>query len=97
MNYNDFYLESPTWIGEVTQEGVTTIENRVPLYSGLFICPKPEKKGDEKDPENHGLIPEELATAIQTSIDNGATGVCLFTPERMTDEHWKVFAKAIYQ
>lgn len=97
MNYNDFYLESPTWIGEVTKEGVTTIENRVPLYSGLFICPKPEKKGDEKDPENHGLLPEELATAIQTSMDNGAAGVCLFTPERMTDEHWKVFAKAIYQ
>lgn len=97
MNYNDFYLESPEWIGTVTQEGVTAIDNRAPIYSGLFICPKPEKKGDEKDPENHGLLPEELSTAIKTSMDNGAAGICLFTPERMTDEHWKVFAKAIYR
>ena len=26
---------------------------------------------------------------------NGAAGVCLFTPGRMTDEHWKVFETAI--
>jgi uncharacterized lipoprotein YddW (UPF0748 family) len=97
MHYNDFYLEKPEWIGAVTEEGVTAIEDRVPLYSGLFICPKPEKKGDEKDPENHGLLPEELATAIRASMDNGATGICLFTPERMTDAHWEAFAKAIQQ
>ena len=97
MHYNDFYLEKPEWIGGVTDEGVTAIEDRVPLYSGLFICPKPEKKGDEKDPENHGLLPEELAIAIQASMENGAEGICLFTPERMTDAHWEAFAKAIRQ
>ncbi len=103
MNYNDFYLKGTKWVGEVTQEGVNAINNRnpsrahdsKPLYSGLFICPKPESKSDEPDPEGHGLIPEELEDAIRESMENGAAGVCLFTPGRMTDEHWKVFETAI--
>jgi len=95
MNYNDFYLRGPEWIGEVCKEGVTAINNRKPLYSGLFICPNPENKTDEPDPENHGLVPEELEDAIRESIENGATGICLFTPGRMTDEHWEAFAAAI--
>lgn len=96
MNYNDFYLEGPEWVGEVCKEGVDAIGSRVPLYSGLFICPKPEKKGSEKDPENHGLLPEEIGTAIKASMENGATGICLFTPGRMTEGHWEAFKKAIY-
>ena len=88
-------LKDTKWIGEVSKEGVTAINNRKPLYSGLFICPNPEKKSDEPDPENHGLIPEELEDAIRESMENGAAGVCLFTPGRMTDEHWEVFEKAI--
>lgn len=97
MHYNDFYLEEPEWIGAVTKEGVAAIDNRVPLYSGLFICPKPEKKGAEKDPENHGLLPHELEPAIRASMENGAAGICLFTPGRMTEAHWEAFAKAIKQ
>jgi hypothetical protein len=95
MNYNDFYLEDTRWIGEVTLEGVTALENRKPLYSGLFICPNPETKSEQADPENHGLLPEELEDAIRESMENGAAGVCLFTPGRMTEAHWEVFAKAI--
>ena len=95
MNYNDFYLEGPDWVGEVTREGVEAINRRVPLYSGLFICPNPEKKMTEKDPENHGLLPDELETAIKASIDNGATGICLFTPNRMTPDHWDVFKRVL--
>lgn len=95
MNYNDFYLEGPEWIGEVCKEGVTAIDNRKPIYSGLFICPNPKKKAEEPDPENHGLVPEELEEAIRASMENGAAGICLFTPRRMTDAHWKVFEKAI--
>ena len=53
------------------------------------------RKTDEPDPENHGLIPEELEDAIRESIENGATGICLFTPRRMTDKHWEAFATAI--
>lgn len=95
MNYNDFYLEGTRWIGEMCKEGVTSINNRKPLYSGLFICPDPIKKASYPDPENHGLVPGELEEAVRESIQNGATGVCLFTPERMTDEDWKIFESAI--
>lgn len=95
MNYNDFYLKSTPWIGEVCNEEITSINNRKPLYSGLFICPRPEHKAEEPDPEGHGLLPEELEDAIRESLENGATGVCLFTPGRMTDEHWKVLEATI--
>lgn len=95
MNYNDFYLEGTKWIGEMCKEGVTSINNRKPLYSGLFICPNPENRAKETDPEMYGLLPEELEAAIRESVANGAKGICLFTPERMTQEHWKVFEKAI--
>jgi hypothetical protein len=96
MNYNDFYLEGTKWIGDVTKEEVMAVNNNKPVYSGLFICPDPEKKATEADPENHGLLPEEMEAAIKESMDNGATGICLFTPGRMTDAHWKAFNKAIY-
>ncbi len=95
MNYNDFYLEGPEWVGEVTREGVEAMDNKIPLYSGLFICPNPEKKSEENDPENHGLTPHEIGTAIRASMENGATGICLFTPGRMTDAHWTEFEKVI--
>jgi len=95
MNYNDFYLEGTHWIGEVTREGVTALDHRKPLYSGLFICPDPESKSQQPDPEKHGLLPEELEDAIRESMENGAEGICLFTPGRMTEAHWEVFAKAI--
>ena len=95
MNYNDFYLEGTKWIGTVTKEEVAAAGGN-PVYSGLFICPKPENKSSEKDPEGHGLLPEELEAGISESMKNGAAGICLFTPGRMTDAHWEVFQKAIY-
>ncbi len=95
MNYNDFYLEGPEWVGEVTGEAVSSINNRVPVFSGLFICPNPENKKSEHDPENHGLVPEELEMAIRTSMENGAAGICLFTPDRMTEADWTVFEEVI--
>ena len=97
MNYNDFYLEGTEWIGEITKEEVNSINGTKPVYSGLFICPNPESKTEEADPENHGLLPEEMEAAIAESMNNGATGICLFTPGRMTDAHWVAFEKAIYK
>jgi hypothetical protein len=97
MNYNDFYLEGTKWIGDVCREGVTELNNRKPLYSGLFICPEPEKKASEPDPENHGLLPSELEEAIRQSMENGAAGICLFTPGRMTDEDWKILKTVIHR
>jgi hypothetical protein len=96
MNYNDFYLEGTEWIGKMSKEGVEAVNHSIPLYSGLFICPNPDNKANEADPENHGLLPEELEDAIRESMQNGAAGICLFTPGRMTDAHWEVFGKAIY-
>ncbi len=95
MHYNDFYLKDTKWIGAMCKEAVAARKDSIPIYSGLFICPKPSSKEKEKDPENHGLLPEELDDAISESIKNGAAGICLFTPERMTDKHWKVFRKAV--
>ena len=96
MNYNDFYLEGTDWIGSVTKEEVEAAGTQTPVYSGLFICPTPATKSKEADPENHGLLPEELEAAISESIKNGAAGICLFTPGRMTDAHWEVFQKVIH-
>lgn len=96
MNYNDFYLEGTEWIGAVCHEAVTSLNNSKPVYSGLFICPNPEQKSGEPDPENHGLVPAELEAAIRESMQNGAAGICLFTPNRMTAEGWAVFEKAIH-
>jgi len=95
MNYNDFYLEDTDWIGEVCQEAVASLKQAKPVYSGLFICPDPENKKTIKDPEYFGLLPEELEAAINASVNNGATGICLFTAGRMTDTHWEVLAKVI--
>ena len=97
MNYNDFYLEGTDWIGEITQEAVTSVGEEKPVFSGLFICPDPDKKTAEPDPENHGLVPEELGEAVRQSMENGAAGICLFTPRRMTEAHWAALEKAIYQ
>lgn len=97
MNYNDFYLEGTEWIGDVCEEAVTALNGQKPVYSGLFICPDPDNKTNEPDPEYHGLLPEELEPAIRESMENGAAGICLFTPGRMTKAHWKVFKKAIHR
>lgn len=96
MNYNDFYLEDTKWVGEVTKEAVIAVNNSKPVYSGLFICPNPENKTEENDPENHGLVPEELEAAVRESMANGAAGICLFTPGRMNDADWKILAEIIH-
>jgi hypothetical protein len=97
MNYNDFYLEDATWVGEMVKEEVAAVNGNKLIYSGLFITPFPGKKAEYPDPENHGLSPDEMAEAIEQSMVNGAAGICLFTPDRMTDAHWKVFKEAIYK
>lgn len=93
MLYNDFYLEDTEWIGKMCNEGSSLVS--VPVYSGLFINPKPTNKKYESDPENLGLNPSELSQAIHASMINGAAGICLFTPQRMTKAHWKALRKAI--
>ena len=47
-------------------------------------------------PEGHGLIPSEIEEAVRGSMESGASGVSLFVPGNMTDEHWAAFDKAIH-
>ena len=88
MNYNDFYLEPASWVGEITKEEVASVNGKKPVYSGLFICRDWQNKANIKDPEGHGLIPSEIGEAVRGSIEAGAAGVALFIPANMTDEHW---------
>ncbi|MEO1011426.1 MAG: hypothetical protein AAFX53_08985 [Bacteroidota bacterium] len=96
MNYNDFYIGNTLWVGSVVKEEANAVTPK-PVYSGLFICPRPWNKANEKDPEGHGLLPEELGDAVRESMENGAKGICLFTPGRMTDAHWVALEMAIHQ
>ncbi len=89
MNYNDFYLQGPEWVESITREGVELVDGRAPIYSGLFICPEPERKSSIEDPEGHGLVPSEMRIAVEGSIRAGAEAICLFTPDRMTPAHWE--------
>lgn len=97
MNYNDFYLEDAAWVGKIVNEEVNSVHAQKPVYSGLFICRDWQNKASIKDPEGHGLVPSEIEEAVRGSMENGAAGVALFTPQNMTDEHWKIFDKAIHQ
>ena len=94
MNYNDFYLEGAGWLATVTAEEVKAM-GEVPVISGLFICPNWQEKDKVIDPENSGLLPSEMATAVRGSMDAGAAGICLFTPSRMSPEHWAELDKLV--
>ena len=39
----------------------------------------------------------EITEVVRGSMEAGATGVALFIPSNMTDEHWAEFDKAIHQ
>ena len=76
MSYHSFYNEGLEWIGETTWAGVWALDDRIPLYSGLYIP---------------SLTPKELSEAIKIAIDAGASGVSLFEYGAMTEEHWNAF------
>ncbi len=96
MNYNDFYLEPASWVGKVTAESVQALKGKkTALYSGLFICHDWKNKASIEDPEGSGLLPSEMAEAVEGSIKAGANGVCLFTPDSMTPEHWEALDRVL--
>ena len=94
MNYNDFYLTDTKWVARVTSEEVRAVPGK-PVYSGLFICREWQKKASLEDPEASGLIPSEIEDAVIGSMENGAAGICLFTPGSMTPEHWEALNSAL--
>lgn len=93
MNYNDFYLEDPQWVGLITAQEVAAMGGRAEVISGLFICGQPDKRSEIKDPEGHGLVPQQMAVAVGGAIDAGASAICLFMPDRMTEAHWAEIEK----
>lgn len=96
MNYNDFYMEPAAWVGKVTKEEAESIKGKnTLLYSGIFICHDWQNKDKVIDPENSGLLPSEIAEAVETSIEAGANGISIFTPNDMTDEHWAELEKVL--
>lgn len=96
MNYNDFYMQPASWVGKITAEEVESIKGgNVPIYSGLFICKDWQHKDKIIDPENSGLLPSEIAEAVKSSLDAGAAGVSIFTPDSMTPEHWEALEKVL--
>ena len=95
MNYNDFYMEGADWLATICKEESEYAPEGVPVISGLFICRDWKNKDKVTDPENSGLLPSEIETAVRGSLDNGAAGICLFTPGDMTPEHWDALAKAL--
>ena len=91
MNYNDFYLEPASWVGDVTREEVESVAAQdIPVYSGLFICKDWLNKDSIEDPEGHGLLPSELEEAVYGAMEAGAAGICLFSAGSMTEDHWAV-------
>ena len=93
MNYNDFYLTDTKWVARITAEEVCAAGGK-PVYSGLFICRDWQNKASLVDPENSGLVPSEVQPAVIGAMDNGATGICLFTPDSMTEDHWAALSAA---
>ena len=94
MNYNDFYLQPAEWVGTVTAEEVAAAGD-IPVVSGLFICREWKRKVELEDPEESGLIPAEIGTAVAGAREAGAVGICLFTPGSMTPEHWSALQEAL--
>ncbi len=65
MIYHEFYRENVEWIGQAVKEGVNSLNNRLPLFAGLYL---PDFKTEE-----------ELRKAIVLSLRNGASGVTIFS------------------
>lgn len=96
MLYNDFYLQPATWVETMTAEGVAAVKHKgTPIYAGLFICRDWQDKDKVVDPENSGLIPSEIPTAVKGAVKAGARGLSLFIPTNMTLEHWKAWDEAM--
>jgi uncharacterized lipoprotein YddW (UPF0748 family) len=76
MLYHGFYNEDINWIGEEVKKAKTRLEkahNPKNVYSGLFIP---------------HLSPQEIAPALKTAKENGASGFALFDLGAISEEHW---------
>ncbi len=73
MIYQNFYEEDIEWIKTATSIGVTDLDGKAPLITGLYL---PEVTG------------EEFPTAVKNSLEGGAKGVALFDLGASKETHY---------
>lgn len=71
MLYHGFYNEDIAWIGEETQKAIGRFDQKIPIFSGLFLP---------------HLKPDELSKAVDFAYEGGASGFCLFAYNDLTPE-----------
>lgn len=80
MIYHRYESKPVEWIGTATREGVEALAGKFPLYSGVHLSQ---------------LTPQELGLATNLSLKAGASGIVLFTGNKMSDDYWKYIGKEI--
>jgi uncharacterized lipoprotein YddW (UPF0748 family) len=81
MMYQNFYDENLEWIKTCTQQGVRSIKNMRPIYSGLYVP---------------ALDPVQLGEAVKKALAGGAGGVSFFNADSMTSNHWETAKAALH-
>lgn len=74
MIYQKYEDKPVKWIETATREGIDAIAGKIPLFSGLHL---------------YQLTPEEFGLAYSLSLKAGASGIVLFTGNKMDDSYWK--------
>lgn len=77
MVYHSFYDKDMSWIGRAVKEGTAALGGGTPLICGIYVP---------------SLDPEGMAAAARLALDAGASGICLFDFNALTEDHWRVLA-----
>jgi uncharacterized lipoprotein YddW (UPF0748 family) len=80
MIYHKYENKPVEWIGTATREGVEALDRKFPLYSGVHLFQ---------------LTPEELGVAADLSLKAGASGLALFTGNKMSEAYGKSLKNVI--
>lgn len=80
MIYHRYEGKPVEWIEAATREGVNALSGKIPYYSGLHLSQ---------------LNPKELGLATKLSIKGGASGIVVFTGNKMDEEYSKYMGKEI--
>lgn len=78
MIYHTCYNEDISWIRSAVEEGIEKINEKFPIYSGLYI------------PD---ILPNELESAVQFAREGGSQGISLFEYASLKEDHWKLLNK----
>lgn len=75
MVYYNFYNEGPDWVGETISRCLKKLPGRK-IYCGLYVPGIPTE--------------EEFKRAINSAMENGASGIALFEIGSLKEFHWEV-------